>query len=104
MTRQLLFALAAVGSLLALTGCPPAYPKCNNDDSCKEHNEVCVEGSCQECATNANCKEGFVCEANKCQPKPECTATADCGGGKKCKTGKCVAQDFCNSDGDCGTG
>src|SRR6478735_12633389 len=104
MNRRVLFALAAAGSLLALTGCPPAYPKCNNDEACTEHNEVCVEGQCQECAKNENCKEGFVCEANKCVPKPECTASGDCGGGKKCKTGKCVAQDYCDADGDCGTG
>ncbi|MFL5320998.1 MAG: OmpA family protein [Myxococcaceae bacterium] len=104
MNRRVLLAIAAAGSLLALTGCPPAYPKCSNDESCKDHNEVCVEGQCQECAKNENCKEGFVCEANKCVPKPECTTADDCGSGKKCKTGKCVAQDFCQSDSDCGTG
>lgn len=104
MHRRVLLAIAAVGSLLALTGCPPAYPKCNNDDSCKEHNEVCVEGQCQECATSTNCKEGFVCEAQKCVPKPECSSAGDCGGGKKCKTGKCVAQDYCDDSSDCGSG
>lgn len=102
--QRALFTLAAVTALVALTGCPPAYPKCNDDDACKEHGEVCVEGQCQECAKDENCKAGFACEANKCVPKPECSTSTDCGSGKKCMTGKCVAQDFCQSDGDCGTG
>ena len=48
------YSLAAIlGALVALTGCPPTYPKCENDEHCKEHNEVCVQGTCAECATDA---------------------------------------------------
>src|SRR4051812_21865257 len=43
-------------ALVLLTGCPPTYPKCTSDDSCKDHAEVCVQGQCQECAENGNCK------------------------------------------------
>ncbi len=95
--------LTAATGLLLFTGCPPTYPKCDNDDNCKDHNEVCVQGQCQECATDQNCKAGFVCQANKCVPKPECTADANCPNGGKCEAGKCVAQ-ACQQDSDCASG
>jgi peptidoglycan-associated lipoprotein len=84
--------LLAAAALLALSGCPPTYPKCNSDSDCSEKGEVCVQGQCKECATDANCKPGFVCDANKCVPKPECTDTSPCGVGKKCKQGKCLSD------------
>lgn len=97
--------LLATAALL-LTACPPTYPKCESDEHCKEKGEVCVQGQCQECATNANCKEGFVCDANKCVPKPECTGDAACGEGKKCSSGKCVVAQKaeCAADDDCPSG
>jgi peptidoglycan-associated lipoprotein len=94
-------------SALVLTACPPTYPKCESDDHCKEKGEVCVQGQCQECATNANCKDGFVCDANKCVPKPECTGDTGCGEGKKCKSGKCTVAEVkqeCAADDDCPSG
>lgn len=93
--------------LLVFTGCPPTYPKCESDEHCKEKGEVCVQGQCQECATNANCKDGFVCDANKCVPKPECTNDAACGPGKKCSMGKCTVAESkteCSVDDDCPSG
>lgn len=99
-TLKLELTLAAV-ALLALTGCPPAYPKCDNDEQCKEKGEVCVQGQCQECATNANCKAGFVCDANKCVPKPECTSDGACGAGKKCSQGKCIVAEAPREEGTC---
>ena len=104
MLRRALLTLSLGTALVALTGCPPTYPKCDNDDHCKDKGEVCVEGQCQECGKTEQCKEGFVCEANKCVPKPECTGNADCGGDKKCNRGKCVQKDYCDSDRDCGAG
>jgi peptidoglycan-associated lipoprotein len=92
-----------LAALAALTGCPPTYPKCNNDDNCKDHNEVCVQGQCRECAGDQNCKAGFVCSDNKCVPKPECVGKADCGPGKRCEAGKCVVGE-CTSDADCPSG
>lgn len=103
---QIPFGLSAV-AVLALTACPPTYPKCESDEHCKEKGEVCVQGQCQECATNANCKEGFVCQSNKCQPKPECDGTTGCGEGKKCSAGKCIVADTsisCAADDDCPSG
>ena len=83
---------AAAVSVFLLTGCPPTYPKCESDANCKEKGEVCVQGMCQECGTDANCKAGFVCESNRCVPKPECTDDGACGPGRKCGPDrKCVA-------------
>ena len=102
---RLILGLSA--AMLMLTGCPPTYPKCESDEHCKEKGEVCVQGQCQECATDANCKEGFVCDANKCVPKPECTSDTGCGEGKKCKQGKCAVSEVkpeCSSNDDCPSG
>jgi peptidoglycan-associated lipoprotein len=101
--RRIFGAVAITAAAAVLTACPPSYPKCNSDDACKDHNEVCVEGQCQECATDQNCKPGFVCQAHRCVPKPECGQDADCGGGKKCEAGKCVSHE-CEHDKDCAAG
>lgn len=116
-----LAALAA--ATVALTGCPAPYPSCQSDEACKDHGEVCVNGQCQECGADANCKAGFVCEANKCVPKSECTGDGDCKDGicnngkcappeckddkackdGKCRSGRCVVG-ACNSSSDCKNG
>src|SRR2546423_440106 len=72
---------AALATLVS--ACPPAYPKCDTDAQCKEHGEVCVQGECKECATDQNCKSGFVCDANRCVPRPECKDDKGCGANKK---------------------
>lgn len=104
-TSNFSFGLSAA-ALLMMTGCPPTYPKCESDDHCKEKGEVCVQGQCQECATTDNCKAGFVCEANKCVPKPECSGDSGCGEGKKCSSGKCIVAQVseCAADDDCPSG
>ncbi|MBX5483754.1 MAG: OmpA family protein [Myxococcaceae bacterium] len=87
--------------VLLLAGCPPTYPNCKSDEHCADHGEVCVQGQCQECGTDANCKPGFVCQGGKCTPKPECTPTGnECGPGKKCEAGKCVVHE-CDTSADC---
>ena len=109
MQRSTRLFIGLAGAVLALSGCPPTYPKCDTDAHCKEHGEVCVQGQCKECATDANCKAGFVCDANKCVPKPECVGDSGCGPGKKCKGGKCAvgtdqAANACTSNQDCPSG
>src|SRR5205814_2640007 len=84
--------LAVAGMAVALSACPPAYPKCENDAACKEHGEYCVQGQCQQCAVDGNCPANFVCQTNKCIPKPECTKDLPCGDKKKCEAGKCVTD------------
>ncbi|MBL9037667.1 MAG: OmpA family protein [Archangium sp.] len=101
----ILFAVA----VLSLTACPPTYPNCKSDENCTEKGEVCVQGQCHECATDENCKAGFVCDKGSftCVPKPECTGDTGCGPGKKCKQGKCaVAKEpgSCLSNDDCASG
>jgi peptidoglycan-associated lipoprotein len=98
--------LSAASAVLLFSGCPPTYPRCESDENCKEKGEVCVQGMCQECGTDANCKAGFVCEANKCVPKPECKDDGACGPGQKCTDRKCVAatKAECIQDDNCPSG
>ncbi len=98
--------IVAIGASALLTACPPPYPKCDSDDNCKEQKEVCVNGMCQECATNANCKPGFMCAANRCVPKPECDATTSCAAGKNCVDGRCIEAPIaeCSTNEDCPAG
>jgi peptidoglycan-associated lipoprotein len=97
--------LATLGfALVALTGCPPTYPNCDKDDHCSEKGEVCVQGQCQECATDENCKEGFACQGNKCTPKAQaCTSDDACGSGKICEAGTCAPAQ-CQDNAACGDG
>jgi peptidoglycan-associated lipoprotein len=127
MMRRISMVAGLALALGMMTGCPKPYPNCENDEACKEHNEVCVQGTCQECATDANCKEGFTCQGNKCVPKgPECTLDSQCGDGRICEAGKCgpaqckgddqckggkclngrcqAPTDTCSSNADCGEG
>jgi peptidoglycan-associated lipoprotein len=103
MHRRIGFWALGALAIAVFTGCPPTYPKCDNDEQCKSHNEVCVNGQCQECATDQNCKAGFVCQGNKCAPKPECTTDQNCPAGATCQAGKCTPK-ACTADGDCGPG
>jgi peptidoglycan-associated lipoprotein len=96
MRRVLLLALAAAGTS-ALSGCPakPKSGECKTSQDCLEQQgfgKVCVEGRCQECAQDSDCKEGFVCRANKCVPKPQCTTDADCPAGQRCESERCVPK------------
>ena len=95
MRRVLVLAVLAAG-LAGLTGCPskPKSGECKSSQDCLEQQgfgKVCVEGRCQECAADADCKEGFVCRTNKCVPKPQCAKDADCPEGQKCEGERCVA-------------
>jgi peptidoglycan-associated lipoprotein len=103
--RRILVLVGAAAAAAFLAGCPPAYPKCNSDEACKDHNEVCVQGECKECATDQHCPQGFVCQGSKCTPKPECTSDGQCGPGKKCSAGKCsddpTAAARCARNEDC---
>ena len=108
--RNLALLMTAATAML-LTACPPTYPNCQSDENCAEKSEVCVQGQCHECATDANCKPGFVCDTGtfKCEPKPECVGETGCGPGKKCKAGKCAVdtakvEGSCVSKDDCTTG
>jgi peptidoglycan-associated lipoprotein len=114
-------------AVAVLAGCPPTYPNCKSDEHCQEKGEVCFNGTCQECATDTHCKEGFTCQANKCVPKgpectqdsqcrdgiceankcvpPECSGDTGCSGLAECQKGRCVTPPgACAADTDCGEG
>jgi peptidoglycan-associated lipoprotein len=114
MRRVQLITFVLVG-LLTAAGCPvkPRTGECRSSADCAAEGglgAVCVEGRCQECSADADCKAGFVCRSWKCLPKPECSADADCPEGKGCEAERCVErkaaerQRECAAHADCGDG
>ncbi len=89
--------------LALATGCPPKYPKCNNDKDCHEK-EYCVNGQCQQCRSDGDCPGGH-CSAGRCEPNAPhptaCTDDAQCPAGQSCIDGACKP---CTSDDQCGEG
>ncbi len=103
MTRK----LALIALVMGLAACPkpPAYPNCKTDDHCKEKAQRCVFGTCQQCIEDKDCKDGELCQANRCETKPECSTNADCEGAAICQDGACVAPaKACKIDQECGEG
>ncbi len=110
----IILTLVAVAFGFLSMGCGPKYPNCENDEHCKEQNEVCVDKLCRECGSNANClaKTGDkcqICTANyTCGKEPGCCHNdLDCPGGKCWKsegaeTGRCGGE--CRADADCPEG
>nr|WP_222615347.1 OmpA family protein [Persicimonas caeni] len=103
--------LFLAGVLLAQTGCKPDYPKCETNDHCRESEQgqeegklYCVNGLCQECATDDHCGDpSLECNAGVCEKIPGyCTATADCPGNQKCRDNRCGPE--CMSNDDCEAG
>jgi peptidoglycan-associated lipoprotein len=95
MVRRVLLLAVAASAVASLAGCPskPKQGECKTSKDCLEqegYGKVCVEGRCQECAADADCKEGFVCRQNRCVPKPQCARDADCPAGQRCEAEKCV--------------
>jgi len=112
--RRLMF-LAVPVAVLAMAACAkPKNGECTKSEDCAEqegYGKVCVEGHCQECGQDTDCKAGFVCRSLRCVPRPECERPEDCGAGKSCEAGRCVAtaaaapvKPECLSDSECGTG
>ncbi len=113
--RRLQISMFGLVGLLWVTGCPvkPKQGECHSSADCAAEGglgSVCVEGRCQECGADADCKTGFVCRSWKCIPRPECAADADCPDGKACESERCVAKKAaerkreCASHVDCGEG
>jgi peptidoglycan-associated lipoprotein len=112
--RQALFlALPVIALAVAACSAKPKNGECKNSDDCAAQEgfgKVCVEGRCQECGQDTDCKAGFVCRALKCVPRPECERNDDCASGKACESGRCVVvappppRAECSADLDCGAG
>jgi len=110
------FLLAVPVLALFLSGCPakPKNGECKTSEECADQEgfgKTCVEGRCQECGLDTDCKAGFVCRSLKCVPRPECERNDDCPAGKACEAGKCMTvapppppPPECTSDGACGSG
>jgi peptidoglycan-associated lipoprotein len=113
MQRSLLLAVPVLALFLA--GCPakPKNGECTSSTDCAEqegYGKTCVEGRCQECGQDTDCKAGFVCRSLKCVPRPECERNDDCPSGKACEAGRCMTvappppPPECTSDATCGSG
>jgi peptidoglycan-associated lipoprotein len=122
-SRLATFSLYAAAFLMLapLSGCKPKYPQCKKDKHCKvDLGEKCVDGQCQNCATNDDCKgkgpkgEDFTCFEFRCTDPSlvpvgggtgalgsPCAQTLDCGGGLVCAEGKCST---CTDDVQCSPG
>jgi len=103
---RFLLAIGTAALIGLLAGCSSKYPKCSDDEDCNTdgHSGVCVNGLCEECGADSDCKAGFKCETqtgggNRCVPAAECQTARDCTGGKACVEGSCVA---CDNDAQCG--
>jgi peptidoglycan-associated lipoprotein len=121
MRRVLVLALSTAAFLLTACPSPPKNGECKSSADCAAQagfGKVCVSGKCAECAADTDCKAGFACKANKCEPAGPsaeelarqeaarkaaeeeaarrkaaglCNADADCDAGKACVAGKCAA-------------
>ncbi len=82
---------AAAGLLLLVQGgCGPDYPKCDDDEDCRQ-GEFCVQGTCQQCRSDADCGEGRRCALGRCEDvEGYCRSDADCGDGERCESHRCV--------------
>ena len=74
MRRVLLLSLMFVG-VASLAGCPskPKNGECKSSADCAQqegYGKVCVEGRCQECAADADCKDGFGTQRLSRQANP----------------------------------
>ena len=122
LNRNVVLGLIFGGAAL-FSGCGPKYPKCENDEHCKEKGEFCVNALCQQCRDNSHCSgPGMMCASGKCDRKPgycddsvacpgnqkcrendcgpECLASDECGAGKMCQSGGCVAKPECGEGAD----
>jgi peptidoglycan-associated lipoprotein len=102
MMRRSLNVCALLVAVAALAGCPPTYPKCDNDKDCHA-GEFCVNGTCQQCRNDKDCPAGQSCNKGRCEAPPatSCTDDSQCPAGQSCIDGTCKA---CVSDDQCGPG
>jgi len=122
-----LAALVGLGALVLAAGLGPVscakYPSCKKNADCKaEAGEVCVDKTCQNCATDADCvartppgEAPYICNALRCTPPgavgtagagqgeegSPCTGAEQCVGGLTCRQGVCS---LCTDDLECPSG
>ena len=115
-TLPTLFSVFVLG-LLAVSGCKEDYPACKKDKHCKqEDGEKSVDGQCQNCVTDEDCKgkgeqgEDWFCNEFRCTETPPvnqsgpgsegspCTGDEVCNEGLVCLDGMCSK---CTEDSQC---
>lgn len=106
-------------------GCHCVPETCEDNDEC--HGQICHNGSCRPCVSNAECSDdgtmacndgvcgpGAECfENDDCRPheecgpdqtcveRPDCVLNDDCGEDEQCIAGTCTYTPECEDDGDC---
>lgn len=103
--RRVLHLALTVTAGLVLTACPPKLKQgeCKSSADCAGQEgvgKVCVDGRCQECGQDSDCRAGFVCRDNKCAPKPQCDANTPCPEGEECVGERCVSRTPARSSAD----
>lgn len=99
-SRMLLLIALAFATGVAF-GCRPTYPKCENDQHCRQ-GERCLQGMCQQCAADNDCPSGQACQQGKCAAAGQkCASDSDCPETQACKNGVCSP---CAADNECGPG
>jgi len=90
-----------VGRRCNFGSCVPVDDGCVADSDCLEADfPRCVDGSCvQECVSNIDCPEGWVCLGIRCEPNG-CTPQT-CDPGQWCDTGDGTCKPGCDSNDDC---
>lgn len=91
---------------VALTACPPAWPKCRCDDDCKADKDgnsakaqyYCVNSKCEQCRTGKDCSARQKCDGYRCVEKT--CADIVCVGGKRCNPNTLSCEYICNADGE----
>ncbi|MCA9711279.1 MAG: OmpA family protein [Myxococcales bacterium] len=122
LARLIGIGLGVLPAAVLLAGCTK-YPSCKKDGDCRaEAGEVCVDRTCQNCATDADCvahtppgEAPYVCSELRCasagavgaapsgrgEEGDPCVAEADCVGGLTCREGACS---LCTADAECASG
>ncbi|MCP4499587.1 MAG: OmpA family protein [Deltaproteobacteria bacterium] len=104
--------------LATFIACPgPDWPKCENDDHCKENdgdevNYHCVFGQCQECGRDSDCGKNEQCNKKVFKCEAKCSDDASCESGFMCESGGCIKgerapevdENACVETGDCKSG
>lgn len=72
---------------------------CTDDTECGANGVLaCHGGRCLQCASDAECGNGEICQNNSCSPG--CDRDENCGAFSKCERGRCT-ESACASDRDC---
>lgn len=114
------FALTSIAAFVMLlaSGCDREYPNCKRDRHCKEElGEKCVEGICQNCVTNEDCRgkgpngSDLQCIEYRCGEGGQsllpgglgspCASINECNEGLVCRGGECS---LCLADAECPSG